>query len=148
MKPSIKELKEQTKTLLNTFIELIKPNFTVDRIINTLSPQYFDFHYKNVGGHCYNLTIPNIGKLIEEWDINLLETESFSSQSVYQGYIHIPYKKFVLKKEYSLIFNFFDVQGSKYSQTLIFSTDESSSEDLLGRTEVKNIFFKPPVLLD
>jgi hypothetical protein len=137
---SIRELKEQTKTLHSTFIELIKPNFTVDEIISNSYIFIFNFHYKNVGGHCYNLTIPDIQKLKEDWIVNLLETESLSSQSGNIGSIEIPHEKFIGQKEYSIEFNFSDVEGRKYSQTLVFKSTEDFG--------IKNIFFKPPVRME
>ena len=136
---SIQELKKQTKTLQHTFIEIIKPNFMVEEIIQISGSTIFSFKYRNVGGQCYSLKVNDISELKKKgYQINLLETQSLSAHSFYHGTIEADKTTFEQNKEYEIILSFLDFEGRNYHQHLIFQRDN---------LQHKNIFFRPPILI-
>lgn len=114
---SLKELQEQTESLQKSFIELIKPTWSVSNIEHASQP-YFAFVVRNVGGSCKDFYFQVEDSEINIKDLHSINNQSYASQADF--HCHIKHKtEFEMNREYHILGYFTDIQGNRYSQTLV-----------------------------
>ncbi len=139
---SLKELEKQTESLQNSFIELIKPNWSVIQL-ETASSTFFKFEIQNIGGGCKNFKLETSDSSFYIKFLNTINGESYGSHSIIECLIQHSQtdliKSFDIDKRYYVTCQYEDVEGRKYKQSLVLIKIDLPPKNRIYFTAPENI---------